>query len=66
MVKSLIEVDEMQSLILKNLFSDETDKYFSNMNFKDGNCRMAFIQGMVYASILSAVECEKYIVNGDD
>lgn len=58
----LIDVDEMQELILDNISSKETDNYFSHMAFRENDLHTAFIQGMIYASILSAVKCKKYRV----
>lgn len=58
----LIDVDEMQELILDSVSSKETDQYFSHMAFRENDLHTAFIQGMVYASILSAVKCKKYLV----
>ena len=63
--ESFIKVEEMQDFILNNLFSDETNQYYSHTCMTDSE-RNAFIQGMVYASILSAVKCKKYRMECND
>ena len=50
----------MGELILNNLFSEETDKYYNNCAFT--SVRMAFMQGMVYASLLCVARLDQYPV----
>lgn len=54
----LINQKSMGELILNNLFSEETDKYYNNCAFTSD--RMAFMQGMLYASLLCAAKLEQY------
>ena len=53
-----VEQKSMEELILNNLFSEETDKYYSNCAFTSN--RMAFMQGMLYASLLCVAKLEQY------
>lgn len=45
-------------LILKNLFSEETEKFYNNCAFTSD--RMAFMQGMNYAALLCSAKLEQY------
>lgn len=53
-----IEQKAMGELILNNLFSEETEKYYNNCAFTSD--RMAFMQGMIYASLLCVAKLEQY------
>ena len=53
-----VEQKSMGELILNNLFSEETDKYYNNCAFTSD--RMAFMQGMLYASLLCVAKLEQY------
>ena len=53
-----IKQKSMGELILNNLFSEETEKYYNNCAFTSD--RMAFMQGMVYASLLCVAKLEQY------
>lgn len=50
---------DVSELILQNLFSDETEKYFNCCTFTSD--RMAFMQGMNYAALLCTARLERYI-----
>lgn len=45
-------------LILENLFSEETEKFFNNCAFTSD--RQAFMQGMNYAALLCAARLDHY------
>lgn len=45
-------------LILQNLFSEETEKFYNNCSFTSD--RMAFMQGMNYAALLCSAKLEQY------
>lgn len=45
-------------LILENLFSEETEKFYNNCAFTSD--RMAFMQGMNYAALLCSANLEQY------
>lgn len=45
-------------LILENLFSEETEKFYNNCAFTSD--RMAFMQGMNYAALLCSAKLEQY------
>lgn len=45
-------------LILENLFSEETEKFFNNCAFTSN--RQAFMQGMNYAALLCAATLDHY------
>lgn len=45
-------------LILENLFSEETEKFYNNCAFTSD--RMAFMQGMNYAILLCIAKLEQY------
>ena len=45
-------------LILDNLFSEETEKFYNNCAFTSD--RMAFMQGMNYAALLCSARLEQY------
>lgn len=53
-----IKQKSMGELILNSLFSEETDKYYNNCAFTSD--RMAFQQGMLYASLLCVAKLEQY------
>lgn len=53
-----IKQKSMGTLILDNLFSEETEKYYNNCAFTSD--RMAFMQGMLYASLLCVARLEQY------
>lgn len=48
----------MGELILDNLFSEETEKFYNNCAFTSN--RMAFMQGMNYAALLCHAKLEQY------
>lgn len=50
---------DIGELILQNLFSDETEKFFNCCAFTSD--RMAFMQGMNYAALLCGARLEHYI-----
>ena len=50
----------MGELILNNLFSEETEKFYNNCAFTSD--RMAFMQGMNYAVLLCYAKLEQYPV----
>ena len=45
-------------LILENLFSEETEKFFNNCMFTSD--RQAFMEGMSYAALLCAARLDHY------
>lgn len=45
-------------LILENLFSEETEKFYNNCAFTSD--RMAFMQGMNYAALLCSAKLGQY------
>jgi hypothetical protein len=45
-------------LILENLFSEETEKFYKNCTFTSD--RMAFMQGMYYVALLCSAKLEQY------
>lgn len=45
-------------LILENLFSEETEKFFNNCAFTSD--RQAFMQGMNYAALLCSARLDHY------
>lgn len=53
-----VEYKQIGELILKNLFSEETNRFYDNCKFDSD--RMAFMQGMNYAALLCMVKLEKY------
>lgn len=53
-----IKQKSMGKLILDNLLSEETEKYYNSCAFTSD--RMAFMQGMLYASLLSMAKLEQY------
>lgn len=53
-----IKQKSMGELIFNNLFSEETEKYYNNCAFT--SVRMAFMQGMLYASLLCVARLEQY------
>ena len=53
-----IKQKSMGELILNNLFSEETEKFFSNCYFTSD--RQAFMQGMNYAALLCNARLEQY------
>ena len=53
-----VKEKDMGELILQNLFSDETEKFFDCCTFE--SMRMAFMQGMNYAGLLCFARLEKY------
>lgn len=50
----------MGDLILNNLFSEETEKFYNSCTFTSD--RMAFMQGMNYAALLCYARLEPYPV----
>ena len=46
------------ALILENLFSEETEKFYSNCAFTSD--RQAFMAGMNYAALLCSARLEQY------
>lgn len=53
-----IKQKSMQELVLNNLFSEETDKFYNSCAFTSD--RMAFMQGMLYVSLLCVARLEQY------
>lgn len=51
---------EIGRLILDNLFSESTEKFFNNCSFTSD--RQAFMQGMNYAALLCSAMLEHYPV----
>ena len=49
---------DIGKLILENLFSEETEKFYNNCAFTSD--RMAFMQGMNYAALLCSAKLEQY------
>lgn len=49
---------DIGKLILENLFSEETEKFYDNCAFTSN--RMAFMQGMNYAALLCSAKLEQY------
>lgn len=49
---------DIGKLILENLFSEETEKFYDNCVFTSD--RMAFMQGMNYAALLCSAKLETY------
>ena len=45
-------------LILENLFSEETEKFYNNCAFSSN--RIAFMQGMNYAALLCGAKLDQY------
>ena len=45
-------------LILENLFSEETEKFYNSCAFTSD--RMAFMQGMNYAALLCSARLDQY------
>ena len=54
-----VEQKAMMELILQNMFSEETEKFFNNCAFTSD--RMAFMQGMNYAALLCSARLEHYV-----
>lgn len=54
-----VKAMDISALILQNLFSDETEKFFDCCTFASD--RMAFMQGMNYAALLCITRLEHYI-----
>ena len=55
-----VKQKDIGELILNNLFSDETEKFYNNCVFKSN--RIAFMQGMNYAALLCSAKLEQYPV----
>lgn len=55
-----INQKSMGELIINNLFSEETEKFYNNCAFTSD--RMAFMQGMNYAALLCFAKLEHYPV----
>lgn len=55
-----VEQKQIGELILKNLFSEETNRVYDNCKFTSD--RMAFMQGMNYAALLCMAKLEQYSV----
>lgn len=55
-----IKQKEMGRLILDNLFSEETEKFYNCHDFSTN--RVAFMQGMNYAALLCSAELAQYPV----
>ncbi len=53
-----VKQNDIGELILQNLFSEETEKFYSNCEFTSN--RMAFMQGMNYAALLCSAKLEHY------
>lgn len=53
-----IKQKALGELILQNLFSEETEKFYNNCAFTSD--RMAFMQGMNYAALLCSAKLEQY------
>lgn len=54
-----VKEKDIGELVLQNLFSDETEKFFNCCTFTSD--RMAFMQGMNYAALLCMARLEHYI-----
>lgn len=50
---------DIGELVLQNLFSEETEKFFNCCKFASD--RMAFVEGMNYAALLCIAKLEHYI-----
>ena len=59
-VDVFVREKDMGRLILDNLFSESTEKFFNNCSFTSD--RQAFMQGMNYAALLCSAMLEKYPV----
>ena len=55
-----INQKDMGELIIGNLFSEETEKFYNSCDFK--SYRMAFMQGMNYAALLCFAKLQQYPV----
>ena len=53
-----VRLNEIGKLILENLFSEETEKFYNNCSFTSD--RQAFMQGMNYAALLCSVRLDHY------
>ena len=54
----LVRQKQICEIILNNLFSEDTDKFFENCKFSSD--RMAFMQGMNYAALLCIANLDQY------
>lgn len=53
-----VKQKDIGQLILENLFSEETEKFFNNCAFTSD--RQAFMQGMNYAALLCSARLDYY------
>ena len=53
-----VKQKDIGKLILENLFSEETEKFYNNCAFTSD--RQAFMQGMNYAALLCSVRLDHY------
>jgi len=53
-----IKQKAMGTLILENLFSEETEKFYNNCDFTSD--RQAFMAGMNYAALLCSARLDQY------
>lgn len=53
-----VKQKDIGKLILENLFSEETEKFYSNCTFTSD--RQAFMQGMNYAALLCLAKLDYY------
>ena len=54
-----VKQKDIGKLILENLFSEETEKFYNNCAFTSD--RQAFMQGMNYAALLCSVKLDYYL-----
>jgi len=55
---AFVKQKDIGILILENLFSEDTEKFFNNCAFTSD--RQAFMQGMNYAALLCAARLDCY------
>ena len=53
-----VKQKDITKLILENLFSEETEKFYNNSTFTSD--RQAFMQGMNYAALLCIAKLDYY------
>ena len=56
----VIMVDDAQSMILDEMFSENTQKYLDHTTFNSDEERWAFRSGMSYVGLLLATKCFKF------
>ena len=55
----LVREEQICEIILNNLFSEDTNRFFENCEFS--SYRTAFMQGMNYAAILCVTKLDQYL-----